>query len=176
MRQNSPFVMLRPLPAQEKFKVSKVKLTAVDQTNYERICDLEVFEEQEAYVASNLWSLVQASYNPTCTARAIYYQDAPVGLFLWSAESPGKVSIWRFMVDKQHQHRGIGRQALGLLLEELRHIQGLAQIEICYHPENPVAGNFYSSFGFVETGMDKDGDDMLAVIDVPQPANQPCLT
>ncbi|MFK3789206.1 MULTISPECIES: GNAT family N-acetyltransferase [Pseudomonas] len=150
--------------------MSKVQLTAVDQSNYERICDLEVFEEQEDYVASNLWSLVQASYNPTCSARAIYHGDEPVGLFLWSAESPGKVSIWRFMVDKQHQNRGIGRQALGLLLEELQQIQGLAQIEICYHPRNPIAGNFYSSFGFVETGMDEDGDDMLAVIDLPQPA------
>ncbi|MDS0788478.1 LysR substrate-binding domain-containing protein [Proteus vulgaris] len=42
------------------------------------------------------------------------------------------------------------------------------EIEICYNPLNPVAKTFYSSFGFKETGMDKDGDDMLAVIKITQ--------
>ena len=166
-RASSPLLCWPAVQTQENRNVSNVTLRAVDQHNYEQICDLEVFEEQEDYVASNLWSLVQASYNPTCTARAIYDQELPVGLFLWSAETPRKVSIWRFMVDKQHQKRGIGREALGLLLEELRQIDGLARIEICYHPTNPVAGEFYASFGFAETGMDEDGEDMLAVIELP---------
>lgn len=30
--------------------------------------------------------------------------------------------------------------------------------------ENPVAKDFYSSFGFQEVGLDEDGEDMLAVI------------
>ena len=40
----------------------------------------------------------------------------------------------------------------------------LKQIEICYNPTNPVAKNFYASFGFNEVGMDQDNEDMLAVI------------
>ncbi|MGC5698802.1 GNAT family N-acetyltransferase [Pseudomonas sp. NFXW11] len=144
-----------------------VQLREVDHGNYEQLSDLEVFAEQEDYVASNLWSLAQAAYEPQCTARAIYHQDQPVGLFLWHAASPHKVAIWRFMVDKQHQHQGIGRQALGLLLEELRRSPGLTQVEICYNPENPLAAPFYASFGFQEQGMDQDNEDMLALLQLP---------
>jgi len=46
---------------------------------------------------------------------------------------------------------------------------GLAEIEICYNPRNPVAGAFYGSCGFVETGRDDDGEDMLAVLPVTPP-------
>ncbi|MEF1301316.1 GNAT family N-acetyltransferase, partial [Vibrio owensii] len=39
-------------------------------------------------------------------------------------------------------------------------------IEICYNPTNPVAKPFYSQFGFEEVGMDEDGEDMLAIIEL----------
>lgn len=58
-----------------------------------------------------------------------------------------------------------GRSALA----QIRDTPGLAEIEICYNPRNPVAGAFYGSFGFVETGMDDDGEDMLAVLPVTPP-------
>lgn len=32
------------------------------------------------------------------------------------------------------------------------------------NPKNPVAKEFYFSFGFSEVGMDEDDEDMLAVI------------
>ncbi|WP_232528236.1 GNAT family N-acetyltransferase [Stenotrophomonas maltophilia] len=67
------------------------------------------------------------------------------------------------------QGRGIGRRALEVALAQIRDTPGLAEIEICYNPRNPVAGAFYGSFGFVETGMDDDGEDMLAVLPVTPP-------
>ena len=33
---------------------------------------------------------------------------------------------------------------------------GIKKISICYVPENPVAKQFYGSFGFVEVGRDED--------------------
>nr|WP_252044349.1 hypothetical protein [Vibrio sp. SCSIO 43155] len=42
----------------------------------------------------------------------------------------------------------------------------LKEVEICYDPENPVAREFYSSFGFVEIGMDEDDEDMIAVLTI----------
>ena len=44
------------------------------------------------------------------------------------------------------------------------HDYHVKEIEICYNPKNPVAKEFYSSFGFSEVGMDEDNEDMLAVI------------
>ena len=141
-----------------------VSLRPVTRENYEAICDLSLTAAQNQYVASNLWSLVEAAFNDGYQTRAIYLDEEPVGFFMWVEENAGKVSIWRFMVDQKFQQQNIGRTALHLLLAELKASADLQQIEICYDPENPVAKDFYRSFGFVEVGMDDDDEDMLAII------------
>lgn len=141
-----------------------ITLKAVTKENYKPVCLLDVSDEQEEYVASNTWSLVEAAYNENYTIRAIYCGDEPVGLFMWVQENSTRISIWRFMIDKHHQNKGIGRQALSLALTEIKQTESITEIEICYNPSNPVAKSFYSSFGFSEVGMDKDSEDMLALI------------
>ncbi|GAA0543352.1 GNAT family N-acetyltransferase [Rheinheimera aquimaris] len=141
-----------------------ISLREVTQENYEAVCDLEVTTEQEPYVACNMWSLVEAAYNDGHSCRAIYLAQQPVGFFMWVKETPQLMSIWRFMVDKEYQQQGIGRQAMALALAEIKQDADIKQIEICYNPGNPVAKNFYASFGFVEQGLDDDNEDMLALI------------
>jgi diamine N-acetyltransferase len=141
-----------------------VSLRKVTKDNYEKVCDLEVAKTQEDYVACNMWSLVEAIYNTEYQTRAIYLANEPVGFFMWVSETTDKISIWRFMIDINHQRNGIGRKALALALAEIKQVLTLKQIEICYNPTNPVAKNFYASFGFNEVGMDQDNEDMLAVI------------
>ncbi len=142
----------------------KVSLRQVTKKNYEEVCELDVTNEQEDYVACNMWSIVESKYNDGYETRAIYMKEEPVGFFMWVQESEVKVSIWRFMIDKKHQQKSIGRVSLNLALAEIKEVSGLKEIEICYNPKNPVAKAFYSSFGFSEVGMDKDDEDMLAVI------------
>ena len=43
-------------------------------------------------------------------------------------------------------------------LDEIRAMPGIRKISISYMPDNPVAKPFYASFGFVEVGMDEDGE------------------
>ena len=143
-----------------------ITLRPVTKDNYEAVCDLEVTKKQEDYVACNMWSIVESKFNDNYTTRAIYQQQTLVGFFMWVLENPTMISIWRFMVDKQFQKQGIGRQAMNLAIEEIKQTEGVKQIEICYDPENPVAKNFYASFGFVEVGMDEDDEDMLALMPV----------
>jgi diamine N-acetyltransferase len=141
-----------------------VSLRKVTKENYEQVCELDVTKEQEDYVACNMWSLVESMYNEGYETRAIYMAEEPVGFFMWVQESTIKISIWRFMVDKVHQNKSIGRVALTLALAEIKKVPNLQAIEICYNPKNPVAKAFYASFGFYEVGMDEDDEDMLAVI------------
>ena len=142
----------------------EVSLRPVTKGNYEEVCDLEVSKEQEDYVACNMYSLVESMFNEGYVTRAIYLNEEAVGFFMWVQISIEKISIWRFMVDKTYQQKGIGRQSLNLALDEIKQTPDLREIEICYDPANPVAKEFYASFGFTEIGMDEDGDDMLAVI------------
>jgi len=144
-----------------------ISLREITRHNYEAICDMDVSAAQQEYVACNMWSLVEAHYNEGYTCKAIYCDDQPAGFFMWVQENPTKVSIWRFMVHETFQQRGIGRIALQQAIDHIKTLPGLTTIEICYHLENPVAGAFYASFGFIETGMSDDGDDMLAAITLP---------
>jgi diamine N-acetyltransferase len=144
----------------------KVSLRPVTRSNYEEVCELDVAKEQEEFVACNMWSLVESMFNEGYETKAIYLNEEPVGFFMWVQESKDKVSIWRFMVDIKNQQKGIGRKALSLALNEIKQVPDLKQIEICYNPNNPVAKEFYSSFGFAEVGMDEDGEDMLAIIEI----------
>lgn len=142
----------------------EITLREVTKANYENVCDLDVSEHQQDYVACNMWSLVESMFNQNYTTRAIYKDETPVGFFMWVLEDTNKVSIWRFMVDSKYQSQGIGRAALQIALEEIKAVENIQQIEICYNPNNPVAKDFYGSFGFIEIGMDEDNEDMLAVI------------
>ena len=143
----------------------QVTLEAITPDNYEAVCDLDVSEAQQDFVAGNTWSLVQAAFHPGYQTRAIKADGELVGFFMWVPETPQRI----FMVDQRWQGRGIGRRALELALAQIRDTPGLAEVEICYNPRNPVAGAFYGSFGFVETGLDDDGEDMLAVLPVTPP-------
>ncbi|WP_414614352.1 GNAT family N-acetyltransferase [Stenotrophomonas geniculata] len=108
----------------------QVTLETITPDNYEAVCDLDVNEAQQDFVAGNTWSLVQAAFNPGYQTRAIRADGEWVGFFMWVPETPQRMSIWRFMVDQRWQGRGIGRRALELALAQIRATPGLAEIEI----------------------------------------------
>jgi ribosomal protein S18 acetylase RimI-like enzyme len=89
------------------------------------VCDLDVSDAQQGFVASNTWSLVQAAFHPGYQTRAIQADGELVGFFMWVPETPQRMSIWRFMVDQHWQGRGIGRRALELALAQIRATPGL---------------------------------------------------
>jgi len=155
------FVLYMVLESKVNMNIS---LEEIDKANYESVCDLDVADSQEEYVACNMWSLVESFYNTGYTCRAIYSDNLPVGFLMWVQESPYKISIWRFMVDKSYQNKGIGREALTQAIDAIKQSPTVKEIEICYDPKNPVAKEFYSSFGFQEVGLDEEDDDMLAII------------
>lgn len=59
-----------------------ISLKDVTRDNFEAICDLDVTEEQEEYVAINAYTLAEAAYNTSYVVQAIYKNDMPVGLFM----------------------------------------------------------------------------------------------
>lgn len=81
----------------------QVTLDAITVDNYEAVCDLDVSEAQQDFVAGNTWSLVQAAFHPGYQTRAIQADGELVGFFMWVPETPQRISIWRFMVDQRWQ-------------------------------------------------------------------------
>ena len=146
-----------------------ISLRAVTADNFDIISELPLLPEQRDYLASNDYSMAQASFHPaTMHTRAVYCDEDVIGFLMFVSpdeeDPPGYYQIWRFMVDHRRQGQGLGRAALGLALAEIRARPDARSIEICYKPGNANAKKFYASMGFVEIGMDAYGNDMLAVI------------
>ena len=105
-----------------------VHLEELNKYNVWDIMELSVKEEQERFLASNVWSLVHAyvgnKTNGAVYPFGIYDDDTPVGFLMLAYDPHGKADYcW-----------------------------------ICYDRENTVARKLYLSFGFEEIGEDKDGD------------------
>ncbi|HPT79358.1 MAG TPA: GNAT family N-acetyltransferase [Candidatus Atribacteria bacterium] len=149
-----------------------ITLEQITWDNWEACIRLRVKEEQEEFIASNMYSLAQsyvALLNdelPPMT-YAICNDGDVIGFVMmyhdtadeseYDEESYG---ICRFMIDKDHQGKGYGKEALAKALELIRTFpQGNATaVYLSYHPENEAARRLYSAFGFVETGEMSGGE------------------
>lgn len=146
-----------------------ITLRPITQENFEAVVSLNLLEHQRDFLASNSYSIAEASLFLFLVTRAVYAGELPVGFMMYACpepgeEPPGEYGIWRFMVDADHQGKGYGRQALALLLAEIRARGDVRRIFISYVPGNQQAQAFYASFGFREMEVDEQGE-MVAVLD-----------
>jgi diamine N-acetyltransferase len=139
-----------------------VTLKDVTAANRKAVIALALAEDQQDLVSSNAESLDDARWNRDARPRAIYAGDTLVGFLMYDApddaDEPETATIYRFMIDKAHQHKGYGRGALQCAIDEIRRVPGIRKVLILYMPGNDVARQFYASLGFVEVGEDEDGE------------------
>ncbi len=139
-----------------------ISLRAVTRDNFEALTELALSDQQRDFLASNSFSIAQASFYSHFHPRAIYLHEVPIGFLLYvdleADLRPGEFAIYRFMVDLAYQGKGYGRRALQLALEEIRAHTPVRRILISYWPNNRKAAAFYASMGFTETGLDDDGE------------------
>ncbi len=149
----------------------EVRLAEVTADNWRDVVALELDADQRDLVASNLYSLAEASFTPLARPRAIYAGTRLVGFLMYDAgddNEPQRASIYRLMIDRRDQRQGYGRAALERALDEIRALPGIATVSICYAPENPAKA-LYTSIGFVEIGLDEDGE-VVAELSIKKPA------
>jgi diamine N-acetyltransferase len=91
--------------------------------------------------------------------RAIYLDDEPVGVLLVHVES-GTPYLVRFMVDAAHQRRGVGRQAVELLVDELC-AAGWGSLETSFVPVDEGAERFWRRCGFEDGGQTRHGESVF---------------
>lgn len=143
-----------------------IVLEAITKANRAQVEALELEPEQIDLVASNVESLEEADEDEDARPCAIIADGSIVGFLMYDTTSePHEAQIYRFMIDRSHQGRGFGWAALRVLLEEISANKAIERITICYESENHGARKLYAKAGFVETGLDEDGE-MIAVLDL----------
>lgn len=156
-----------------------LELQKVSEKNIWDLVGLSVREDQASFVATNTVSLLEAYVAVTAGKTAlpfgIYQGQTPVGFVMFSydwqdeedpppAAAAGNYCIWRFLIDRRYQGRGLGREALALSLRYLE-TRPCGPAELCwlsYEAENTPARTLYASAGFRENG-ERCGDELVAV-------------
>jgi diamine N-acetyltransferase len=138
-----------------------IDFRAVDEDNFDECLALSVRDDQR-FVASNIKSLAQAWLNKEAIPRAIYAENAMVGFIMYLVDrGSGELYLWRFMIDQRHQGKGYGNAALGLLERIARAEPGIVRMKLSTAPDNANGIRIYTKFGFVDTGILDDGEEVF---------------
>lgn len=123
----------------------------IDKSNYWDCILLTVDDSQEGFVADNKQSLVEAAYEDGLYTLGIYHEKTMVGFVLYDYDDtfPGW-SMSRFMIGKQFQGKGYGKQAAVAFLDYFKKMHNADKLYISVPLENTVARKMYASIGFEE--------------------------
>jgi diamine N-acetyltransferase len=146
-----------------------VTLREIDAATVRGVCALDVGGDQKDLVAPNAVSIAQAHFEPAAWFRAIYADEEPVGFAMLydptrTSEPEGGRDVcflWRFMIDAAHQRKGYGREALRLLVDHVRTLEGVSRFRTSYVPKPGNAAPLYERAGFEPTGEVDDGEIVL---------------
>lgn len=146
-----------------------ITLQAVTVANWQAIAALAVAPEQQAWVAPNSLSLLEANYgfagelaHLRLIPLAIALGTTPIGFALYNVDSAFEhFYIMRFMIDHGHQGHGYGRAALDQLLALFRAHPQAKEVAVGYTIGNQAAQRLYASCGFAELRPDEAGEMLM---------------
>ena len=123
----------------------------IDKSNYWDCMALTIGDNQEGFVADNKQSLVEAAYEDGLYTLGIYLEETMIGFILYDYDEtfPGW-SMSRFMIGKQFQGKGYGKQAAIAFFEYFKTKHNADKLYISVSLENILARKMYSSIGFAE--------------------------
>ena len=135
-----------------------VTLRPLTKENWHECIRLKVSDAQKEYVASNVYSIAETRFEPTCVPLTIYANEEMVGFTMYDTSD---YYIVRFMIDANYQGKGYGRAALLLLIEQFERERAHPSTSLSYVPGNDVAEQLYESVGFRKTGEMNDGEAVM---------------
>lgn len=136
-----------------------ITLREITPDNIEDVCKLRVSEDQENFVSTTAHSLAQAyAYRKTAYPYAIYADETPVGFLMFGFyECRNQYTLWKLLIDKEHQNKGYGRAALLLGIEQMKEQYGIRELYTGVSLGNEAAEHLYQSVGFQLTGLIENG-------------------
>ena len=152
-----------------------LSIRPVTKDNWRALARLKVREDQNHFVASNVFSIVESHYGydePDGSGHwdmfpfGIHDEEQPVGFLMYGLNFSNRqfeAFIIRLMVDENSQGKGYGRFGMQKMLETFRPDSRIHNVGISYEPDNEVARKLYASLGFVETGEMNEGE-VVAVL------------
>ena len=138
---------------------AEISLRPISEENVLDIIRLNVTDKQKEFVAPNSVSIAQAAHTTDRWERAIYAGDTPVGYVLVSENTAKpRYYLWRYMIDQRYQRLGFGRRAMKMVIDHVRSLPNATEMFLSYVPDEEGPRDFYAGLGFVDTGVEHDGE------------------
>jgi diamine N-acetyltransferase len=128
-------------------------LRTITKENWVKAISLRVREDQVKFVAFNAVSLAQLNFLENFHAKGIYQNEEMIGFTLYGIdEDDHEYWIYRMMIDQKHQGKGFGKEAIKLVIDDIRNIKEDRHqtITLSYEPTNEHAKLLYEKMGFQE--------------------------
>jgi len=161
----------------------ELKSISILDDNMKECIALEFLPEQTGFVAENAISLAEAydvnkafaetGKGDIAIPYAAYENGKMVGFAMYGYFPPGSKDddeayctkehhyyFWRLLVDKNHQRKGIGREIVRQVMEEIKSKpHGDASFcYVSYEPSNIGSKTTFASYGYKEDGRIIDGE------------------
>ena len=146
-----------------------IRLTEITEDNWLETASLSVRDDQKGFVAPAIGIIARGYVYRDCNGRVYAIEDdgTIVGLALVRefTEEPLGYDLQQFMIDERFQGRGMGSEALELILDELRREAHYDHVEVCVKKDDAEAIRLYEKYGFTDSGyVDEDAPDSLNLI------------
>jgi ribosomal-protein-alanine N-acetyltransferase len=170
-RDHENWVLLADDPTAGPVSASgAVSLEPVSSLNWRDVVRVKARRSQQRWVADVTRYLAMCRYDGVWVPLAVRTRDEVVGFLMWAHDPDDLGSYWLggVMIDKKHQGRGYGRDALRAAIGYLSTMPGCRVVALSYLQDNEVAAALYASLGFVETG-EMEHDEVVARLPVRRP-------
>lgn len=145
---------------------ASVRLIEIDAANQHAVRRLAVHKSQDRLVAPVVASMADALFPEIIDGapvvpwmRAVEADDELAGFVMIAevTEAHPEPYLWRLLVDRCHQRRGIGERIIDLLVDELRPT-GATTLMTSWVEGRGSPRGFYERLGFTVTGVVIDGE------------------
>lgn len=143
----------------------RIGFKRITEDNFDAVIRMRTSPSQERFIATNEHSLAQAWLyyeNHDVFPFAIYNEETPVGFMLLDEDAEERsINIWRMMIDLPYQGHGYATEALRLMIRLCKESGKYDRITIDYVKTNEAAKHVYTKVGFVETGEECNGNEIV---------------
>lgn len=140
--------MTRPAPD------APIRLVPLDADNWEEAANLTLRDHQIAFIAPNVASIAESRFHPELRPIAVYAGDAMIGFAMYARSNhDGQYWIYRFMIDQRYQRQGFGLRSMLVLIDHIRALPNVPEVNIAYDDHNEPARQLYLRAGFIEGGL-----------------------
>jgi RimJ/RimL family protein N-acetyltransferase len=147
--------------------VGVVQLAEITASNRDAVFALRTHKSQERFVSPMAQSAIDALVPDLDDGlgrlipwmRAVLADGEIVGFVMVAAPTATNPHpfLWRFLIDRIHQRRGIGTKVLDLLVDRWRN-EGADQLLVSWKPGRGSPEPLYLGYGFRLTGEEADGE------------------